>query len=324
MTVQLSRTPAASAAPLASVEAIIAGLADVGYIASRRIATALFMAEHLQKPVLVEGVAGVGKTELALSTAKLLDLPLIRLQCYEGLDESKALYEWKYGKQLLYTQILKDRMGEALEGAHSMEAAMDRLHGMGDLFFSEGFLEPRPLLKALQSENGCVLLIDEIDKSDEAFEAFLLEMLSAFQASIPEIGTIKAKIPPLVFLTSNNVRDLGDALKRRCLHLHIPLPDARLEEKIVATRVPGVEAQLTRELVAFVQSLRDIELRKVPSISETVDWARALVLLHADALSPDLVRETLNVLLKYEQDIVAVEPKLNDLLGRASEVSGGE
>jgi MoxR-like ATPase len=324
LTVQLSRTPAAPVAPLASVEAIIAGLADVGYIASRRIATALFMAEHLQKPVLVEGTAGVGKTELAISTAKLLDLPLIRLQCYEGLDESKALYEWKYGKQLLYTQILKDRMGEALEGAHSMEAAMDRLHGMGDLFFSEGFLEPRPLLKALQSENGCVLLIDEIDKSDEAFEAFLLEMLSAFQASIPEIGTIKAKIAPLVFLTSNNVRDLGDALKRRCLHLHIPLPDAHLEEKIVATRVPGVEAQLTRELVAFVQSLRDLELRKVPSISETVDWARALVLLHADALQPDMVRETLNVLLKFEQDIVAVEPKLNDLLGRASEVSGGE
>jgi MoxR-like ATPase len=324
LTVQLSRTPAAPTAPLASVEAIIAGLADVGYIASRRIATALFMAEHLQKPILVEGVAGVGKTELAISTAKMLDLPLIRLQCYEGLDESKALYEWKYGKQLLYTQILKDRMGEALEGAHSMEAAMDRLHGMGDMFFSEGFLEPRPLLKALQSENGCVLLIDEIDKSDEAFEAFLLEMLSAFQASIPEIGTIKAKIPPLVFLTSNNVRDLGDALKRRCLHLHIPLPDAHLEEKIVATRVPGVEAQLTRELVAFVQSLRDLELRKVPSISETVDWARALVLLHADALQTDLVRETLNVLLKFEQDIVAVEPKLNDLLGRASEVSGGE
>jgi MoxR-like ATPase len=291
LTVQLSRTPVAES-PLASVEAIIAGLASVGYIASRRIGTALFMAQHLSKPVLVEGVAGVGKTELALSTAALLDLPLIRMQCYEGLDESKALYEWKYGKQLLYTQILKDRMGETLAGAHSMEAAMDRL--------------------------------DEIDKSDEAFEAFLLEILSAFQVSIPEIGTIKAITPPLVFLTSNNVRDLGDALKRRCLHLHIPLPDAHLEERIVATRVPGVEAQLTRELVAFVQSLRDIELRKVPSISETVDWARALVLLHAEALSTDVVRETLNVLLKYEQDIVAVEPKLNDLLGRASEVSGGE
>ncbi|HVN01954.1 MAG TPA: MoxR family ATPase [Caulobacteraceae bacterium] len=323
MTVQLSRTPVAES-PLSSVEAIIAGLAGVGYIASRRIATALFMAQHLQKPVLVEGVAGVGKTELAISTAALLDLPLIRMQCYEGLDESKALYEWKYGKQLLYTQILKDRVGEALADAHSMEAAMDRLHGMGDMFFSEPFMEPRPILKALQSENGCVLLIDEIDKSDEAFEAFLLEVLSAFQASIPEIGTIKAKIPPLVFLTSNNVRDLGDALKRRCLHLHIPLPDAHLEERIVATRVPNVEATLTRELVAFVQSLRDLELRKIPSISETVDWARALVLLHADALSPDVVRETLNVLLKFEQDIVAVEPKLNDLLGRASEVSGGE
>ncbi|MGH6958247.1 MAG: AAA family ATPase [Caulobacteraceae bacterium] len=306
------------------MDAIIRGLADVGYIASRRIATALFMAQHLSKPVLVEGVAGVGKTELALSTAALLGLPLIRLQCYEGLDESKALYEWKYGKQLLYTQILKDRMGEALSGAETMDAAMDQLHGMGDMFFSEPFLEPRPLLRALREDGGCVLLIDEIDKSDEAFEAFLLEMLSAFQASIPEIGTIKAKTPPLVFLTSNNVRDLGDALKRRCLHLHIPLPDAHLEEKIVATRVPGVEAQLTRELVAFVQSLRDIELRKVPSISETVDWARALVLLHADALEPDVVRETLNVLLKFEQDIVAIEPKLGELLGRVSEVSGGE
>ena len=282
------------------------------------------MATHLQKPVLVEGVAGVGKTELALCSAALLGLPLIRLQCYEGLDESRALYEWKYGKQLLYTQILKDRMVEALEGAHTMEAAMDRLHGMGDMFFSEGFLEPRPLLKALRTEGGAVLLIDEIDKSDEAFEAFLLEILSAFQVTIPEIGTIKAKVVPLVFLTSNNVRDLGDALKRRCLHLHIPLPDAHLEEKIVATRVPGVEARLTRELVAFVQSLRDIELRKVPSISETVDWARALVLLHAEELSADLVRETLNVLLKYEQDIVAIEPKLNELLGRASGAAGGE
>ena len=323
MTVQLSRTPAA-ASPLASVEAIIAGLAEVGYIASRRIATALYMAQHLGKPVMVEGVAGVGKTELALATATLLDLPLIRLQCYEGLDESKALYEWKYGKQLLYTQILKDRMGETLAGAHSMEAAMERLHGMGDMFFSDGFLEPRPLLKALRQEGGAVLLIDEIDKSDEAFEAFLLEILSSFQVTIPELGTIKAKTQPLVFLTSNNVRDLGDALKRRCLHLHIPLPDAHLEERIVASRVPGVEARLTRELVAFVQSLRGMELRKVPSISETVDWARALVLLHADALSADLVRETLNVLLKFEQDIVAVEPKLNELLGRAAEAAGGE
>jgi MoxR-like ATPase len=305
---------AAESHPLASVEAIIEGLARVGYIASRRIATALFMASHLQKPVLVEGVAGVGKTELALCTAALLDLPLIRMQCYEGLDESKALYEWKYGKQLLYTQILKDHMGAALTDAPDMESAMDRLHGTGDLFFSEPFLEPRPLLKALRQEGGAVLLIDEIDKSDEAFEAFLLEILSAFQVSIPEIGVIKAITPPLVFLTSNNVRDLGDALKRRCLHLHIPLPGAQLEERIVASRVPGVEARLTKQLVAFVQALRTMDLRKSPSISETVDWARVLLLLNADTLNSELVRDTLNVLLKFEQDVEAVEPQIAELI----------
>src|SRR5690349_984031 len=238
------------------------------------------------------------------------------MQCYEGLDESKALYEWKYGKQLLYTQILKDHMGKELTDAPDVDSAMDRLHGMGDLFFSEPFLEPRPLLKALRQEGGAVLLIDEIDKSDESFEAFLLEILSAFQVSIPEIGVIKAVTPPLVFLTSNNVRDLGDALKRRCLHLHIPLPEAKLEERIVASRVPGVEAKLTRDLVAFVQSLRTLDLRKPPSISETVDWARALVLLHADSLDGALVRDTLNVILKFEQDIVAVEPQIVELLHR--------
>ncbi len=299
---------------MASVESIIEGLAGVGYIASRRIATSLYMANHLQKPILVEGSAGVGKTELALSTAALLGLPLIRMQCYEGLDESKALYEWKYGKQLLYTQILKDRMGEALGDAKTMDDAMDKLHGMGDLFFSEPFLEPRPLLQALRQPGGAVLLIDEIDKSDEAFEAFLLEILSAFQVSVPELGVIKADIPPLVFLTSNNVRDLGDALKRRCLHLHIPLPDAALETRIVASRVPGIEATLTQELVSFVQSLRHMDLRKSPSISETVDWARVLILLHAHALDPEMVRETLNVLLKFEQDIVAVEPKIVEIM----------
>jgi len=293
--------------PLANVEAITQGLAGVGYIASRRIATAVFMATHLQKPVLVEGVAGVGKTELALSCARMLGLPLIRLQCYEGLDESKALYEWKYGKQLLYTQILKDHMGPALTNAPDLASAMDRLHGTGDLFFSEPFLEPRPLLQA-------VLLIDEIDKSDEAFEAFLLEMLSDFQVSIPEIGVIRAETPPVVFLTSNNVRDLGDALKRRCLHLHIPLPDQRLEERIVAARAPDIDAQLRAQLVAFVQTLRTLDLRKLPSISETVDWARALILLHARALDVELVRETLNVLLKFEQDMTAVEPRIGEFL----------
>ena len=300
---------------LSSVDALIEGLASVGYIASRRIATALYMAIHLQKPILVEGSAGVGKTELALSTAKLLGQPLIRMQCYEGLDESKALYEWKYGKQLLYTQILKDRMGAALSDAQDMDAAMERLHGIGDLFFSEPFLEPRPLMKALKEDDGCVLLIDEIDKADEEFEA-LLEVLSAYQVSIPELGVIEAKTPPLVFLTSNNIRDLGDALKRRCLHLHIPLPDADLERKIVASRVPGIEQALTTNLVGFVQSLRTLDLRKSPSISETVDWARALILLGADSLSPEIVRDTLNVLLKFEPDIAAVEPQISELLRR--------
>ncbi|MGH7010650.1 MAG: AAA family ATPase, partial [Caulobacteraceae bacterium] len=195
--------------PPASVEAIISGLAKVDYIASRRIAAAVHMAAHLEKPILVEGMAGVGKTELAISAARMLGLPLIRLQCYEGLDEAKALYEWKYGKQLLYTQILKDHMGRSLSAAPDLETAMEQLHGAGDLFFSEAFLEARPLLAALRQEAGAVLLIDEIDKSDEAFEAFLLELLSAFQVSIPEIGVIAAKVPPTVFLTSNNVRDLG-------------------------------------------------------------------------------------------------------------------
>ncbi len=308
---------AAQSPHFASIDALVSGLAEVGYIASRRIATSLYMAVRLQKPILVEGTAGVGKTELALCTAALLGLPLIRMQCYEGLDESKALYEWKYGKQLLYTQILKDRMGVALADAPDMDAAMDRLHGMGDLFFSEPFLEPRPLMKALQEREGCVLLIDEIDKSDEAFEAFLLEVLSAYQVSIPELGVLKAETPPIVFLTSNNVRDLGDALKRRCLHLHIPLPDAALEKKIVASRVPGIEARLTAQLVDFVQSLRGLDLRKSPSISETVDWARALILLNADALEGEVVRDTLNVLLKFEQDIVAVEPQIAELIRQA-------
>ena len=307
---------------MSSVDAIIEGLGSQGYIASRRIATALFMASHLQKPILVEGSAGVGKTELAIATSTLLGLPLIRMQCYEGLDESRALYEWKYGKQLLYTQILKDRMGEALGDAPSMDAAMDRLHDMGDLFFSEPFLEPRPLLQALKQPGGAVLLIDEIDKSDEAFEAFLLEILSAYQVSIPELGVVKAIVPPIVFLTSNNVRDLGDALKRRCLHLHIPLPEEALEQRIVASRVPGVETRLNHQLVSFVQSLRKMDLRKSPSISETVDWARVLLLLHAHALETDMVRDTLNVLLKFEQDIVAVEPKIGEMLRDTAAAAG--
>jgi MoxR-like ATPase len=236
------------------------------------------------------------------------------MQCYEGLDESKALYEWKYGKQLLYTQVLKDKINEVLDGATGLSAAMERLAGFTDMFFSEQFLEPRPLLQALRQENGAVLLIDEVDKANEEFEAFLLEILSAFQVTIPEIGTIKAIQPPLVFLTSNNTRDMSDALKRRCLHLHIPLPDAKLESAIVAARVPDIDARLARQLVAFVQELRTLDLKKLPSISETLDWARALVLLHGADLDRQLVRETLNVILKFEADIAVAERQLPDLM----------
>ncbi|MAG96080.1 MAG: MoxR family ATPase [Alphaproteobacteria bacterium] len=311
-------SPSGPTDKIASVEAIVDGLGSVGYIASQQIATALFVAEHLQKPILVEGSAGVGKTELALSAAAWLDLPLIRMQCYEGLDESKALYEWKYGKQLLYTQILKDKVGSTLSDAADLDTAMERLQGFGDLFFSEQFLEPRPLLKALRQEGGAVLLIDEVDKSDEEFEAFLLEVLSDFQVSIPEIGTVTAIVPPLVFLTSNNVREMGDALKRRCLHLHIPLPDARLEQRIVASRVPGIEERLSRQLVDFVQMLRDEELKKLPSISETIDWARVLLLLHAETLEVGLVRDTMNVLLKFEQDIAAMTPKVPEMVRKTA------
>ncbi len=306
-----------AAQKITSVDAIVEGLDGVGYIASHRIATSIFVAQNLTKPILVEGSAGVGKTELALSTANWLGLPLIRMQCYEGLDESKALYEWKYGKQLLYTQILKDKMGDVLTGTSGLDEAMNKLHGFSDLFFSEQFLEPRPLLKALRQKHGAVLLIDEIDKSDEEFEAFLLEVLSDYQVSIPEIGTISATVPPLVFLTSNNMREMGDALKRRCLHLFIPLPEEKLERSIVAARVPGIAERLTRQLVSFVQMLREEDLKKLPSISETIDWARVLVLMNADTLDVALVRDTLNVLLKHEQDFTAVDKRIPELVNKA-------
>ena len=306
---------------LASVEAITSALAAIDYIASPQIATAVYVAQALTKPVLVEGPAGVGKTELARSLAAMLDRPLIRLQCYEGLDESKALYEWKYGKQLLYTQVLKEKLGDILEGAEGLDGAMARLNDFGDLFYSERFLEPRPLMTALREPGGAVLLIDEIDKANEEFEAFLLEVLSDFQVSVPEIGTIKADVAPLVFLTSNNTRDMGDALKRRCLHLHIPLPNQRPEEDIVAARVPDVSDRLRRQLVGFVQGLRETDLKKLPSVSETIDWARTLVLLHADQLEPQMVRDTLNVLLKFESDIEAAGPQVSELTRKAQRLS---
>ena len=299
---------------LTSIAAVTASLASVGYISSRAISTAVYLAHHLRKPVLIEGPAGVGKTDLAVSLGKSLDFALLRMQCYEGLDESKSLYEWKYGKQLLYTQILKEKIHELIGEADLLDASFKKLAGFQDMFFSREFLEPRPLLKAMEQEGGSVLLIDEIDKSEEQFEAMLLEILADYQVTIPEIGTISARTPPLVILTSNNTRELGDALKRRCLHLHIGFPDGEREARIVRARVPDISATLLAQLVGFVQSLRDENIRKLPSISETVDWARTLLLLHADALDDELVRDTLSVLLKRETDLAEVQKRIEPLV----------
>jgi MoxR-like ATPase len=308
--------------PLRSIDAVEQGLGEAGYIASRQISTAVYIAHHLRKPILVEGPAGVGKTELAKSVAAWLKLPLIRMQCYEGLDEAKALYEWKYGKQLLYTQILKDKINYVIGDHDDLLTALDKLHSFGDIFFSQEFLEPRPLLRSLQEPSGSVLLIDEIDKSDQEFEAFLLEILSDYQVTIPEIGTVHATTPPIVLLTSNSTRDLGDALKRRCLHLHIGFPDDRLEAKIIASRVPGIDARLLKQLVSFVQQLRALDLKKVPSVSETIDWAKVMLLLHTSVLEVDVVRDTLNVLLKFEADVEAAGKQLAGLTHKARQDAG--
>jgi len=298
-------------------EEVREGLRSVGYIATDRIASTVYLASHLGKPILVEGPAGVGKTELAKAAAAFMGVPLIRLQCYEGLDESKALYEWKYGKQLLYTQLLKDKLDRIVQGEAGLSESIERLHEYDDIFFSPRFLEPRPLLKALQQKEGVVLLVDEIDKADDEFEAFLLEILSDFQVSIPEIGTIEAASVPFVFLTSNNTRELSEALQRRCLHLYISFPDEKLEREIVRSRVPGIAERLNRQLVAFIHKVRQLDIKKLPSVSETIDWARTLVLLHAENLDREMVRETLNTFLKTQEDVQVAEGRLSALTEEA-------
>jgi MoxR-like ATPase len=273
------------------------------YIATDEIATVMFLAEKLGKPVLAEGPAGVGKTELAKAWAGASGRELIRLQCYEGLDETKALYEWEYAKQLLYTQLLRDKLSDLLAGATTLGEAADRLANEEDVFFSDRFLLPRPLLRAITSDKPVTLLIDEIDRADAEFEAFLLEILSDFQVSVPELGTLKAKHMPVVLLTSNNTRELSEALKRRCLYIHIDYPQLESELAIVNLKVPGLPPRLAHQAVELVQRLRGMDLKKHPSVSETIDWARALVELNAKHLDRATLDTTLSVLLKYETDL---------------------
>ena len=280
-----------------SVQSVRDGLKAVNYLADDGISGVVFLAERLGKPILVEGPAGTGKTQLAKSVAEMIGAKLIRLQCYEGLDESKALYEWTYKKQLL--RIQADRNSDAWNDIHD------------DIFGSE-FLLTRPLLEAITSKERVVLLIDEVDRVEVETEALLLEILSEYQVSIPELGTITATQIPLVFLTSNNTRELSEALKRRCLFLHVDYPQMEREKEIVLTKVPGVTEMLADQIARIVRSIRQIDLKKAPSVSETIDWARTLVLLGLDSVNAEQAKETLHVLLKYQSDIAKAAKELSD------------
>ncbi len=301
----------------ASVEEVAERLGRSGYLPSREIATAVFLADRLEKPILVEGPAGAGKTELARAFAESTGREVVRLQCYEGLDEARALYEWEYGKQLLYTQLLSDRIGEAVRGAASLAEAADRIAGEGNVFFSERFLLPRPILRAITAEAPVLLLVDEIDKADPELEAFLLEVLSEWSVTVPEIGTVHARSIPRVVLTSNAARELSDALRRRCLHLHLDFPDRERELAIVRLRAPAAAEALARAVVAAVAKLRTLDLRKPPSTSETLDWVRALALLGAGTLDAGLLDDTLGLVLKHEADVARARERRGEVLAAA-------
>ncbi len=298
-----------------SVEEVVDALGEHGYIADTRLATTVFLVNRLEKPLLIEGPAGVGKTELAKALALATGRRLLRLQCYEGQDETKALYEWDYGKQLLYTQILREKIGQVVADAPDLETAVDRIGAQESVFFSERFLASRPLLESIRSEQPVVLLIDEVDRADEALEAVLLETLAEYQVSVPEVGTFTTTTPPYVVLTSNNTRDLSAALKRRCLHLFLDYPSSERELEIVRSKNTGLPDALAVQLVGIVRGLRELELRKAPSISETIDWARTLAVLGVTELSAGVLSDTASVVVKYDKDVrkaIGAMPRLVD------------
>lgn len=292
----------------------------VGYLTDDRLATTAFLQCALGKPLLLEGPAGVGKTQLAQSVALATGRRLLRLQCYEGQDETKALYEWDYGKQLLYTQMLREKIGDIIADTADLDAAVEKIAAQDNVFFSERFLAPRPLLEAVQSTEPVVLLVDEVDRADEALEAVLLELLAEFQVSVPEIGTFVAQTTPIVILTSNNTRDLSAALKRRCLHLFLNYPDAERELAIIRSKDTGLADAVADQLIEVVRTLRTLDLRKSPSISETIDWARTLAVLGVEELSPTVLADTMNVVMKYERDLALATQQIPRLLDPNTEV----